>query len=62
MRENNIFYCYSFRLAYFIKSQGINYEYKEKNKNNGLTYFAFLKSEYLDNVIQKWNKLKLKED
>ena len=62
MRENNIFYCYSFRLAYFIKSQGINYEYKEKNKNNGLTYFAFLKSEYLDSVIQKWNKLKLKED
>lgn len=62
MQSKNLFYCYSFRLAYFIKSQGIDYEFKGKNKNNGLTYFAFLKSDLLDNIIQQWNRLKLKED
>lgn len=62
MQGNKLFYCYSFRLAYFIKSQGIDYEFKGKNKNNGLTYYAFCKSNLLDNAIQKWNRLKLKED
>lgn len=62
MQGNKLFYCYSFRLAYFIKSQGIDYEFKGKNKNNGLTYYAFGKSNLLDNAIQKWNRLKLKED
>lgn len=62
MHNNNIFYCYSFKLAYFIKSQGTNYLFKGKNKNNNLTYFAFPKSEGLDRIIVSWNKLKAKED
>lgn len=62
MRHNNIFYCYSFKLAYFIKSQGINYLFKGKNKRNNLTYYAFQKSIDLDRIISSWNKLKSKED
>lgn len=62
MHHNNIFYCYSFRLAYFIKSQGINYLFKGKNKRNNLTYYAFKKSIDLDRIISSWNKLKSKED
>ena len=62
MQDNNIFYCYSFRLAYFIKSQGVSYLFKGKNKNNNLTYYAFQKSEHLDHIIQKWYKLKSKEE
>lgn len=62
MHHNNIFYCYSFRLAYFIKSQGINYLFKGKNKRNNLTYYAFKKSIDLDRIIYSWNKLKSKED
>ena len=62
MHHNNIFYCYSFRLAYFIKSQGINYLFKGKNKRNNLTYYAFKKSIDLDRIICSWNKLKSKED
>lgn len=58
----NIFYCYSFRLAYFLKSQGLNYLFKGKNRNNHLIYFAFPKSEQLDHSIRKWNNLKSKED
>lgn len=62
MQNKNIFYCYSFKLAYFIKSQGIDYLYKGRNKNNYLTYYAFQKSSNLDKVIDLWNKLKSKED
>lgn len=62
MQNKNTFYCYSFKLAYFIKSQGIDYLYKGTNKNNGLTYYAFQKSDNLDKVIDLWNKLKSKED
>lgn len=52
------FYCYSYNLTYFIKSQGINYIYKSRNKNNGLQFYAFEKSDHLDEVIDLWNKLK----
>lgn len=62
MQDKNIFYCYSFRLAYFIKSQGINYLFKSRNRNNNLLFYAFLKSKELDQVINMWNKLKSKED
>jgi len=62
MQDNNIFYCYSFRLAYFIKSQGTDYLFKGKNKRNNLTYYAFKKSQTLDQIIMLWNKLKSKED
>ena len=62
MHNNNIFYCYSFKLAYFIKSQGTNYLFKGKNKRNHLTYYAFEKSEKLDKIIAAWNELKAKGD
>ena len=62
MQDNNIFYCYSFRLAYFIKSQGTDYLFKGKNRRNNLTYYAFQKSHNLDQIIMLWNELKSKED
>lgn len=62
MQDNNIFYCYSFRLAYFIKSQGTDYLFKGKNRRNNLTYYAFQKSQNLDQIITLWNELKSKED
>ena len=58
MPVNKLFFCYSFRLAYFIKSQGMNYINKGKNRNNGLTYYVFNKSKELDEIIILWNKLK----
>lgn len=58
-RQNNLFFCYSHKLAYFIKSQGINYINKGVNKNNQLSYFVFKKSNELDEIIKKWNELKL---
>lgn len=58
-QNSGLFYCYSHRLAYFIKSQGINYINKGTNRNNNLSYFVFKKSNELDKSIQKWNDLKI---
>ena len=60
--SNELFYCYSFRLAYFIKSQGMDYLNKGKNKKNNLSYFVFKKSKELDEIICEWNELKSKEE
>jgi len=49
MKNQDKFFCYSFKLAYFIKSQGLD-------------YYVFQKSDRLDEIIQQWNKLKSKED
>lgn len=62
MQDKNIFYCYSFKLAYFIKSQGVSYLFKGRNKNNNLTYYAFQKSDRIDHIIKLWERLKSKED
>lgn len=59
---HNYFYCYSYRLMYFIKSYGVNYEKYDFNKNNGLKYFMFLRNEKLNNILDEWDKLKSKED
>lgn len=60
--NNKLFFCYSFKLAYFIKSQGIDYINKGKNKNNNLSYFVFEKSTRLDEIICEWNKFKSKKE
>lgn len=62
MKNQDQFFCYSFKLAYFIKSQGLDYLNKGRNRNNNLTYYVFQKSDRLDEIIQQWNKLKSKED
>lgn len=61
MQEKNnsgLFYCYSFRFAYFLKSQGLDYINKGRNKNNGLLYHVFEASKELDEAKRKWNELK----
>lgn len=60
IKQYNLFFCYSHKLAYFIKSQGIGYINKGVNKNNQLSYFVFKKSDQLDEIIKKWNELKFK--
>ena len=58
MENKNFFYCYSYRLAYFLKSCGFSYTFKGINANSKSHYYAFKKSLDLDNAIQIWNNLK----
>lgn len=55
---NPFFHCYSFKLCYFLKSQGFSYVSKDKNNKNNLTFYNFVKSEDLNIAIGKWNNLK----
>lgn len=54
----NVYYCYSKRLFYFIKSFGINYISSGINCNTNTHYYVFNKSERLDKVIELYNKVK----
>lgn len=58
------FFCYSYRLMYYIKSQGLRYIRYGFNTNNGLKYYVFERNEELDVVLKKWDKQKhnLKEE
>lgn len=57
---HNYFYCYSYRLMYFIKSGGINYIKYDFNPKNNLKFFVFERTEKLDRVLTEWNNLKEK--
>lgn len=57
---HNYFYCYSYRLMYFIKSSGINYIKYDFNPKNNLKFFVFERTEKLDKVLTEWNNLKEK--
>ena len=55
---NNYFYCYSYRLMYFVKANGINYIKYDFNPKNNLKFFIFEKNEQLDTGLTEWTKLK----
>lgn len=54
----NVYYCYSKRLFYFIKSFGISYISSGINRNTNTHYYLFNKSERLDKIIDLYNKVK----
>ena len=55
---NNYFYCYSSRMAHFIRAFDIKYLDIGVNKNSNTKYYIFDKSEKLDKVIELYNKVK----
>ena len=42
----------------FIRSFRVNYAFESVNKNTGTKYYAFEKSERLNNIIDLYNKVK----
>lgn len=55
---NNYFYCYSSRMAHFIRAFDIKYIDIGVNRNSNTKYYIFDKSEKLDKVIELYNKVK----
>lgn len=64
MGNSKYFYCYSYKLMYFLKSCGFWYLSKGFNRKSISNYYLFEKSKELDNAIITWNaiKFKLKEN
>lgn len=59
-KENNLFYCYSNRLALFLRSFRFRYINSSVNKNSNTKYWVFEKSDKLDEAIQLYNEVKHK--
>lgn len=55
---NNYFYCYSNRMAHFIRSFDIKYLDVGTNKNSNTKYYVFEKSDRLDKIINLYNEVK----
>ena len=56
--KNKNFYCYSKRLAYFIRSFNVKYLCVRVNKNSNTKYYIFEKSDRLDKIISLYNQVK----
>lgn len=55
---NEYFYCYSKRMAHFIRAFDIRYVNVGVNEKSNTKYYVFIKSERLDKVIQLYNSVK----
>lgn len=55
---NNYFYCYSSRMAHFIRAFNIKYVDVGVNSNTNTKYYLFEKSERLDKIINLYNEVK----
>lgn len=58
MNKSNIFYCYSSRLAHFIRAFDVRYMDVGLNAKSGNKYYVFEKSEKLDKIINLYNQVK----
>lgn len=57
---NNIFYCYSKKLSYFIRAFDISYIDIGIHPITKVKYYMFSKSERLDKIIELYNEIKHK--
>lgn len=55
--ERKYFFCYSVNLKSFFKKNGIRYEISGNNKRTDKPYWAYLRSEKLDNALGEWGKI-----
>lgn len=56
----NLFYCYSNRMAHFIRSFDVRYIDVGINKNTNTKYYVFNKSDKLDKIISLYKEVKFK--
>ena len=55
---SNYFYCYSKKMAHFIRAFDVRYINIGTNQNTHTKYYVFEKSERLDRIIELYNKVK----
>ena len=54
---NDKFYCYSTRMAYFIRAFNVKYIDIGFNAKSDTKYYVFEKSEKLDKIISLYNNV-----
>ena len=58
MKEQDLFYCYSYRLYHFLSAFNLKYLSSKINKKSKCRYWTYKKSERLDRLIEQYNKIK----
>ena len=58
--ENDIFYCYSNRMNYFLMALKFRYISSGVNNTTNKEYWTYHKSEKLDSAIELYNSVKHK--
>ena len=58
MNKSNTFYCYSSKLAHFIRAFDVKYLDIGINVKSRNRYYVFEKSERLDKIINLYNQVK----
>lgn len=58
--ENKLFYVYSKRLKYFLNAMGFRWEESDINPKTSYRYWAFQKSDKLNDAIKDFELLKNK--
>lgn len=57
---DNIFFCYSKRLYYFLQALNFQYNQHNTNKNSGNEYWSYDKTDKLKEALKEWELLKNK--
>jgi hypothetical protein len=56
MNNKKYFFCYSYKLKLFLKSNGFLYEFAGNNPNNGKPYWGYFKTDSLNFFLSEWGK------
>lgn len=56
------FYCYSYRMALFIRAMGYRYEDIGEHPSTGAVYTQFRKTKKLNEILALWDRLKYRFD
>ena len=56
------YYCYSRRVALFIRSMGYRYEDVGEHPYTGAVYTKFRKTKKLNEILKLWDKIKYRFD
>lgn len=56
------FYCYSHRMALFIRAMGYRYEEVGEHPTTGSVYTKFRKTKKLNAILKLWNEIRYRFD
>jgi len=53
--DNNLFYCYSYKLRNYLVENGLNYLHKGFHDKTKKWFYVFNRTEELNNLLSEWS-------
>lgn len=57
-KDNDLFYCYSTTLMYFLKANGLRYEYADIHHRTGNRMWVFRRDDRLRSLLDEYDERK----